>query len=130
MVYPLEDTDSEFKRAYAPDVYGDEASENARLWRIYRDEASTHDKTLLDGWHKTLDILLIFVSWLFAAEVDLIDPGGLVLRRADQSCHRKLQAAPAGLHGVHGHSPVHYRISERVNAPARIEAQLTRCIHA
>ncbi|EJD46923.1 hypothetical protein AURDEDRAFT_23666, partial [Auricularia subglabra TFB-10046 SS5] len=35
-------------------------------WQVYCDEASEYDKSLLDGWNKTLDILLIFAG-LFSA---------------------------------------------------------------
>ncbi|KZV80417.1 hypothetical protein EXIGLDRAFT_568819, partial [Exidia glandulosa HHB12029] len=37
-------------------------------WKVYRDEATQHDDAMLDGWHKTLDILLIFAG-LFSAVV-------------------------------------------------------------
>jgi hypothetical protein len=36
-------------------------SENARFWRIYRDEAIEFDNDKIDEWHKTIDWLLIFV---------------------------------------------------------------------
>ncbi|KZV96968.1 hypothetical protein EXIGLDRAFT_608612, partial [Exidia glandulosa HHB12029] len=65
-IYPPEAADTEFKQKHAPDVYGDEAATNARVWRIYREHAPTHDQALLDGWHNTLDILLIFAG-LFSA---------------------------------------------------------------
>ncbi|KZW00427.1 hypothetical protein EXIGLDRAFT_596785, partial [Exidia glandulosa HHB12029] len=35
-------------------------------WKVYRDEATAHDETMLDGWNKTLDVLLIFAG-LFSA---------------------------------------------------------------
>ncbi|EJD50451.1 hypothetical protein AURDEDRAFT_22759, partial [Auricularia subglabra TFB-10046 SS5] len=35
-------------------------------WKIYRDEAMASDRSTLDGWNKTLDILLIFAG-LFSA---------------------------------------------------------------
>ncbi|KZV79385.1 hypothetical protein EXIGLDRAFT_757013 [Exidia glandulosa HHB12029] len=41
-------------------------SENARVWTVYRDEAAIRDEAMLDGWNKTLDILLIFAG-LFSA---------------------------------------------------------------
>ncbi|KZV98288.1 hypothetical protein EXIGLDRAFT_607086, partial [Exidia glandulosa HHB12029] len=41
-------------------------SANARVWKVYKDETTAHDKSLLDGWNKTLDILLIFAG-LFSA---------------------------------------------------------------
>ncbi|KZV98415.1 hypothetical protein EXIGLDRAFT_607036, partial [Exidia glandulosa HHB12029] len=40
--------------------------DGARVWKVYRDEATSHDTTILDGWSKTLDILLIFAG-LFSA---------------------------------------------------------------
>ncbi|KZV82927.1 hypothetical protein EXIGLDRAFT_626369, partial [Exidia glandulosa HHB12029] len=39
---------------------------NARVWKVYRDEATAQDEAMLDGWNKTLDILLIFAG-LFSA---------------------------------------------------------------
>ncbi|EJD48453.1 hypothetical protein AURDEDRAFT_162412 [Auricularia subglabra TFB-10046 SS5] len=58
--------DTEFNRKYPPDVWGEEFSENARLWKVYRDERTAADRSMLDGWHKTLDVLLIFAA-LFSA---------------------------------------------------------------
>ncbi|KZV98631.1 hypothetical protein EXIGLDRAFT_606763, partial [Exidia glandulosa HHB12029] len=40
--------------------------DNARVWTVFRDEATTHDNNMLEGWSKTLDILLIFAG-LFSA---------------------------------------------------------------
>ncbi|KZW00413.1 hypothetical protein EXIGLDRAFT_604453, partial [Exidia glandulosa HHB12029] len=40
--------------------------DTARVWKVYRDEATAHDETMLDGWNKTLDVLLIFAG-LFSA---------------------------------------------------------------
>ncbi|KZW00721.1 hypothetical protein EXIGLDRAFT_639134, partial [Exidia glandulosa HHB12029] len=40
--------------------------DGARVWKVYREEATAHDATMLDGWNKTLDILLIFAG-LFSA---------------------------------------------------------------
>ena len=53
--------DTEFNRKYPPDPWGEEASENARVWKLYRDERSNADRNMLDTWNKTLDVLLIFV---------------------------------------------------------------------
>ncbi|KZV82238.1 hypothetical protein EXIGLDRAFT_729988, partial [Exidia glandulosa HHB12029] len=66
--YPAEDLDTEFKRKYPPDPYGKEMDDNARVWRVYKDEAIAYDRSMLDGWNKTLDILLIFAG-LFSAVV-------------------------------------------------------------
>lgn len=59
--YPPEELDTDFKRKYPPDKFGEEVADNARVWKVYRDEATEDDKTLLNAWNKTLDILLIFV---------------------------------------------------------------------
>ncbi|KZW03404.1 hypothetical protein EXIGLDRAFT_695851 [Exidia glandulosa HHB12029] len=40
--------------------------DGARVWKVYRKEATAHDSALLDGWNSTLDILLIFAG-LFSA---------------------------------------------------------------
>lgn len=53
--------DTDFKRKYPPDALGKEMDDGARVWKVFRDEATTHDSSMLGGWHKTLDILLIFV---------------------------------------------------------------------
>lgn len=58
--------DTEFYRKYPPDPWGEEAAPDARVWKIYRDEQSASDKTMLDTWNKTLDVLLIFAG-LFSA---------------------------------------------------------------
>ncbi|KZV80412.1 hypothetical protein EXIGLDRAFT_845540 [Exidia glandulosa HHB12029] len=64
--YPPEELDTEFKKKYPPDPFGEEMSENARVWKVYQDEATLKDDAMLDGWNKTLDILLIFAG-LFSA---------------------------------------------------------------
>ncbi|KAH7097281.1 hypothetical protein BKA62DRAFT_452621 [Auriculariales sp. MPI-PUGE-AT-0066] len=53
---------TEFEKKYPPDLHGEEASPNARVWRVYRDRVTELDGDLLQGWHKTLDVLLIFVG--------------------------------------------------------------------
>jgi hypothetical protein len=40
----------------------EEMGENARVWRVYNDEADRTDMEMVDGWKGTLDTLLIFVS--------------------------------------------------------------------
>ncbi|EJD33008.1 hypothetical protein AURDEDRAFT_77287, partial [Auricularia subglabra TFB-10046 SS5] len=58
--------DSELNRKYPPDAWGAEGEPNARVWRVYKGEASAADKDTLDSWNKTLDVLLIFAG-LFSA---------------------------------------------------------------
>ncbi|KAH7097191.1 hypothetical protein BKA62DRAFT_818293 [Auriculariales sp. MPI-PUGE-AT-0066] len=57
---------TDFDRKYAPDRYGDEAGDNARVWKIYRDRASAYSGDLIYNWDKMLDILLLFAA-LFSA---------------------------------------------------------------
>jgi hypothetical protein len=42
----------------------EEVSENARVWRVYNDEADRRDAEMVAGWTSTLDTLFIFVSLL------------------------------------------------------------------
>lgn len=60
--------ESEFDKKYPFDAYGEEAAPDARVWTVYKDHATTNDAMRLDGWNKTLDILLIFAG-LFSAVV-------------------------------------------------------------
>ena len=41
--------------------YGEEAMDNARVWKLYRDRVTERDEDQIASWHSTLDILLIFV---------------------------------------------------------------------
>ena len=54
----------EYDRKYPPDQPGQELAPNARIWKIYRDEAIEFDKEEFDEWHKVLDWTLIFVRHL------------------------------------------------------------------
>ncbi|EJD54678.1 hypothetical protein AURDEDRAFT_156456 [Auricularia subglabra TFB-10046 SS5] len=58
--------DTDFNRSYPPDPWGEEVSDNARVWKLYRDQLDTADKGMLETWNKTLDVLLIFAG-LFSA---------------------------------------------------------------
>ncbi|KAJ7683822.1 hypothetical protein B0H14DRAFT_2165884, partial [Mycena olivaceomarginata] len=57
---------TQHEKEYPPDRYGEEAGNNARVWKVYRDKVSERDADLVDGWNKTLDILLLFAG-LFSA---------------------------------------------------------------
>jgi hypothetical protein len=52
----------DYTRIYLEDEYLEEMSDNARVWRVYNDEADRTDMERVDGWKGTLDTLLIFVS--------------------------------------------------------------------
>jgi hypothetical protein len=62
--HPVKDPQqyTQHEKEYPPDRYGEEAGKNARVWKVYRDKVNERDADLLDGWNKTLDILLLFVS--------------------------------------------------------------------
>lgn len=48
-----------------PDPRGEEAGPEARIWRVYLDEAEAHDREMLDQWKDTIEVLLVFVSTAF-----------------------------------------------------------------
>ncbi|KAH7096502.1 hypothetical protein BKA62DRAFT_833949 [Auriculariales sp. MPI-PUGE-AT-0066] len=66
--YPLSDPTkyTEHEKRYPPDRYGEELGRNARLFRIYHDRVTEKDEDLVQGWHETLNVLLVFAG-LFSA---------------------------------------------------------------
>ncbi|KAG8693385.1 hypothetical protein FRC08_009138 [Ceratobasidium sp. 394] len=48
------------------DDYGKELGKDARVWKTYVQEASRWDSDLVDGWNRSLDLILIFAA-LFSA---------------------------------------------------------------
>ncbi|KAF5353796.1 hypothetical protein D9758_010607 [Tetrapyrgos nigripes] len=60
--------DYDYTRKYPADEFGKEAGENARVWKVYLDEAETFDDEMLRGFRDTLDALLVFAA-LFSAVV-------------------------------------------------------------
>ncbi|KAG8750500.1 hypothetical protein FRC12_012862 [Ceratobasidium sp. 428] len=65
---PDEDEESGFVEAPRPDYddYGQELGKNARFWKTYVREAYRWDADIVDGWNKSLDLILIFAA-LFSA---------------------------------------------------------------
>ncbi|KAG7453222.1 uncharacterized protein BT62DRAFT_878890, partial [Guyanagaster necrorhizus] len=51
-----------YKTRCPPDPYGQEMSDNARIWSIYLDEATEFDTNMLAEWGDAIDVLLIFLS--------------------------------------------------------------------
>lgn len=47
---------------YRPGGLGPEASEHAIVWKVYNAESAKADTALLDASHRSIDVLLIFVS--------------------------------------------------------------------
>ncbi|KZV85373.1 hypothetical protein EXIGLDRAFT_841552 [Exidia glandulosa HHB12029] len=59
----------DFQSKYPPDpVVGGETDADARVWKVFRDEASAYDTRMLDVWNKSLDVHLLFAG-LFSAVV-------------------------------------------------------------
>lgn len=48
---------------YPKDEPGEEMSELARVWRLYIDEATKFDTSLIEGCNRGIDVLLVFVSF-------------------------------------------------------------------
>ncbi|KAH7102414.1 hypothetical protein BKA62DRAFT_700296 [Auriculariales sp. MPI-PUGE-AT-0066] len=91
IVTPLKDAGlyTAFERKYPPDRFGEEASENARVWRVYRERAAHGDNDLIGGWNKTLDVLLIFAG-LFSAVATAFILEGQKLLEPDYSQYHAL----------------------------------------
>ncbi|CAE6418761.1 unnamed protein product [Rhizoctonia solani] len=49
-----------------PDEYGAELGKEARVWKVYVKETDRWDTELVDGWNKSLDVILVFAA-LFSA---------------------------------------------------------------
>ncbi|KAF5343026.1 hypothetical protein D9758_011112 [Tetrapyrgos nigripes] len=71
----------DYTQKYPPDEFGQEASENARVWKVYLDEAEAFDDEMLKGFRDTLDALLVFaalfsgvVTTLVTSTVDSLQP--------------------------------------------------------
>ena len=47
---------------YPLDKPNEEFGDNARVWKIYYDEAIEYDTTLIQEYKESLDVLLVFVS--------------------------------------------------------------------
>ncbi|KAK7433683.1 hypothetical protein VKT23_020630 [Stygiomarasmius scandens] len=57
-----------YEEKYAPDPSGERLSDNARVWKVYLDEAESYDDDMLKGFRDTIDSLLVFAA-LFSAVV-------------------------------------------------------------
>ncbi|KAK7445071.1 hypothetical protein VKT23_014933 [Stygiomarasmius scandens] len=60
--------DYDYEKKYPPDPYGEEAGEDARIWKVYLDEAEAYDDEMLKGFRETINSLLVFAA-LFSAVV-------------------------------------------------------------
>lgn len=59
----------DYEAKYAPDPWGEEAGPDARIWRVYLDEAEAYDREMLDQWRDTIETLLVFVRIMFPARI-------------------------------------------------------------
>lgn len=71
---------------YPLDEPGTELSDNARVWRIYYDEAVEGDEEMVQEYKESIDILLVFVSPSFGSSSS-INP----LRRVRLVCSLRLR---------------------------------------
>ncbi|KAH7874304.1 uncharacterized protein C8R40DRAFT_1070116 [Lentinula edodes] len=55
----------DYEEKYAPDPLGKEMSDNARVFKVYLDEAESHDDDMVGGFKETIDSLLVFVLETF-----------------------------------------------------------------
>lgn len=50
-----------YEKKYGPDAYGKELGADARVWRVYNDEAQVADGEMVKELNGTTDVLLVFV---------------------------------------------------------------------
>ncbi|KAG6871876.1 hypothetical protein C0995_015465 [Termitomyces sp. Mi166 len=58
----------DYTKIYSPEKPGEEAKENARVWKVYLDEAENYDADMIQGFRNIIDGLLVFAA-LFSAVV-------------------------------------------------------------
>ncbi|TFY74652.1 hypothetical protein EWM64_g9360 [Hericium alpestre] len=58
----------DYEQKYPPDHPVEAMGPNARIWRVYLDEAALRDNDVIEGWRDTTDVLLVFAG-LFSAVV-------------------------------------------------------------
>jgi hypothetical protein len=51
---------------------GEELAPDSSVWPTYVATAGAHDKDMVDGWNKSLDVLLIFVRHFMVCDCDLL----------------------------------------------------------
>ncbi|CAE6474673.1 unnamed protein product [Rhizoctonia solani] len=61
------------------DEYGAELTRDARVWKVYVKEADRWDAELVDGWNKSLDVILVFAALFSAVSTTfLIESSGML----------------------------------------------------
>ncbi|CUA68408.1 hypothetical protein RSOLAG22IIIB_07926 [Rhizoctonia solani] len=62
-----------------PDEYGAELGKEARVWKVYVQETDKWDRELVDGWNKSLDVILVFAALFSAVSTSfLIESSGML----------------------------------------------------
>lgn len=55
----------DYEQKYEADPEFEELSPKARVWRMYMDESTKYDVERVQDWREALDVLLVFVSFVF-----------------------------------------------------------------
>ncbi|CAE6454729.1 unnamed protein product [Rhizoctonia solani] len=62
-----------------PDERGAELAREARIWQVYVGETDKSDKELIEGWDKSMDVLLVFAALFSAISTTfLIETSGML----------------------------------------------------
>jgi hypothetical protein len=61
----LGDAAFDYEHKYPADDYGLEMNASARVWRVYLDEADMFDTEMVQRFMDTIDILLVFVRYVY-----------------------------------------------------------------
>ncbi|CUA75506.1 hypothetical protein RSOLAG22IIIB_11783 [Rhizoctonia solani] len=64
-----------------PDEYGAELGKEARVWKVYVQETDKWDRELVDGWNKSLDVILVFAALFSAVSTTLLIESSGMLRQ-------------------------------------------------
>lgn len=57
----------DYEQKYPADEQGEGMATNARVWRVYLDEAGQFDMDMVENFRDTVDVILVFVRILFSS---------------------------------------------------------------
>jgi hypothetical protein len=80
----------DYELKYEPDELFHEIESDARIWKVYNDEADFLDREMLEGAEDSLDILLIFVCLLKLGLIILLLTLIYYRRRCSQPLSQRL----------------------------------------
>lgn len=87
----------DYEQIFPEDPYGEEAGPNARVFKVYNEEAAAYDADMIGQSSDSSDVLLVFVCLLPSSIDHLIDSlGWSLLRRFDNICHSDLAGTRHG----------------------------------